>query len=58
VAREMTVFLFILSDAQYNWYYFAIPLFLTGIMCCYQVIIFASSANVVKPQLLGVTAHS
>ena len=48
-------FLTLLSGIEYNWYYFAAIFFLVGIMCCYQVIIFATGAELVNPQLLGVT---
>ena len=40
---------------EYNWYTFAGLLFLVGIMCCYQVIVFAAGADLVNTQLLGVT---
>ena len=49
------IFFLLLSKPEYNWYYFAGLFFLVGIMCCYQVIIFASGAELVKPELLGVT---
>ena len=48
-------FLTLLSGLEYNWYYFAVIFFLVGVMCCYQVIIFATGAELVNPQLLGVT---
>lgn len=48
-------FFILLSDMQYNWYYLAILFFLVGIMCCYQVIIFAAGADLVNIKLLGVT---
>ncbi len=48
-------FFLILSSKQYNWYYFATLFFLIGVMCCYQVIVFAAGAELVKVQLLGVT---
>ncbi len=50
-----SIFLVLLSNLEYNWYLFAGLFFLVGIMCCYQVIIFASGAELVKPELLGVT---
>ncbi|MDI9818599.1 MULTISPECIES: MFS transporter [unclassified Legionella] len=49
------VFLFLLSSHQYNWYLLA-ALFLTiGILCCYQVIVFAAGADLVHSKLRGVT---
>lgn len=48
-------FILILSSQHYNWYYFATLFFLIGVMCCYQVIVFAAGAELVKVQLLGVT---
>jgi len=49
------VFCLLLLKFEYNWYFFAGLFFLIGIMCCYQVIIFATGVELVKPQLLGVT---
>ena len=49
------IFLLLLSNMEYNWYSFAGLLFLVGIMCCYQVIVFAAGADLVNTQLLGVT---
>lgn len=48
-------FVLILASAQYNWYWFASLLFVIGMMCCYQVIVFAAGAELVSSQLLGVT---
>lgn len=48
-------FALILSATSYNWYWFAGLFFLIGMMCCYQVIVFAAGADLVSPQLLGVT---
>jgi predicted MFS family arabinose efflux permease len=44
-----------LSLTTYNWYYFAGLFFVIGMMCCYQVIVFAAGAELVAPQLLGVS---
>jgi len=49
------IFMLLLSKIEYNWYYFAVLFFLIGIMCCYQVIVFATGADLVNSQLLGVT---
>lgn len=49
------IFLLLLSGMEYNCYYFAGLFFLVGIMCCYQVIVFAAGADLVNSQLLGVT---
>ena len=49
------IFLLLLSNIEYNWYYFAGLFFLVGVMCCYQVIVFATGADLVEAQLLGVT---
>ncbi len=50
-----SIFFLLLLGPQYNWYCLAGLFFLVGVMCCYQVIIFASGAELVKPELLGVT---
>ncbi|PJE09839.1 MFS transporter [Legionella sp.] len=49
------VFLLLLSTSEYNWFWFAGLFFVIGIMCCYQVIVFAAGADLVSPKLLGVT---
>lgn len=49
------LFFFMLFFAEYNYYLFSIIFFLVGIMCCYQVIVFAAGADLVNSQLLGVT---
>src|SRR3546814_18477930 len=46
------VFLALLSNSQYNWYWLASLFFAIGLMCCYQVIVFAAGAELVRPQLL------
>lgn len=48
-------FILVLSISSYNWYCFAGLFFIIGLMCCYQVIVFAAGADLVKPQLMGVT---
>lgn len=45
----------LLSSTLYNWYWLAGLLFFLGILCCYQVIMFAAGADFVTPQLLCVT---
>lgn len=49
------LFLYLLSGVEYNSYLFGVIFFLVGIMCCYQVIIFAAGADFVSIELLGVT---
>lgn len=49
------IFLLLLSGISYNWYYFAGLFFIIGIMCCYQVIVFAAGSELVSAQLLGIT---
>jgi predicted MFS family arabinose efflux permease len=39
----------------YQWWYLACIFFSIGVMCCYQVIVFAAGANLVKSHYLGVT---
>ena len=48
-------FFLLISSTEYNWFWFASLLFIIGMMCCYQVIVFAAGAELVSPQLLGVT---
>ncbi len=48
-------FILLMSNIHSNWYWMASLFFLIGIMCCYQVVIFAAGADLVLPQLLGVT---
>ena len=40
---------------NYHWWYLACIFFSIGVMCCYQVIVFAAGADLVKSQYLGVT---
>lgn len=48
-------FLLLLSNISYNWYWLAGLLFCLGLLCCYQVIIFAACSDLVTPQLLCIT---
>ncbi len=48
-------FIALLSCKNYHWWYLACLFFAIGVMCCYQVIVFAAGANLVKPHYLGVT---
>lgn len=48
-------FFLLFSIESYNWYLVALLLFLLGIMCCYQIIIFAAGSELVSLSLLGVT---
>ncbi|CEK10983.1 MFS transporter [Legionella hackeliae] len=49
------VFKLLLSTTTYNWYWLAALFFLIGLMCCYQVIVFAAGSDLVETKLLGVT---
>lgn len=48
-------FLGLLSLGAYNWYLLATLFFFIGILCCYQVIVFAAGSELVSISLLGVT---
>lgn len=45
----------ILSNGSFSWYMLAALLCGVGILCCYQVLIFAVGCDFVKSELLGVT---
>lgn len=49
------VFILLVSNMPFNWYGFAGLFFCVGVLCCYQVIVFAAGSEFVSPQLLGVT---
>ncbi|MDP3559048.1 MAG: MFS transporter [Legionellaceae bacterium] len=48
-------FAILLLTQQYHWWSLALLFFSIGVMCCYQVIVFAAGADLVKAQYLGVT---
>ena len=48
------IFTLFIYGLNYSWLTFAILFFCVGIMCCYQVIVFAAGSDLVKPHLLGV----
>ncbi len=48
-------FILLLMHQTYNWLLFASLFFAIGVMCCYQVIVFAAGVNLVAPQYFGVT---
>lgn len=48
-------FKLLLSNTHYSWYYLALILFTIGVVCCYQVIVFAAGSQLVESKLLGVT---
>ncbi|KTD11338.1 MFS transporter [Legionella jamestowniensis] len=48
------LFKLLLSISTYNWYGLAFLFFMLGLMCCYQVIVFAAGADLVDAKLLGV----
>jgi MFS family permease len=45
----------LLSNLFSNWYWLAGLLFCVGVLCCYQVIVFAAGSDFVTPQLLCIT---
>lgn len=49
------IFLLLLSMHKYHPYALAALFLLTGILCCYQVIVFSAGSELVDAQLLGVT---
>ena len=49
------LFTFLLFNTTYNCWMLSCLFFCIGIMCCYQVIVFAAGADLVTPQYLGVT---
>jgi len=48
-------FLLILFFPNYNYIFLSILFFVLGIMCCYQVIVFAAGANLVEQKNLSIT---
>ncbi|KTD64676.1 MFS transporter [Legionella spiritensis] len=49
------IFLLLLNSSSYHWYRYAVLFSIIGILCCYQVIVFAAGSELVSPRLLGVT---
>lgn len=49
------IFSMMLFTTEFHWLTFAIGFFLLGIMCCYQVVIFAAGSDLVSSRFLGVT---
>ncbi|OCH98803.1 MFS transporter [Legionella jamestowniensis] len=49
------LFKILLSISTYNWYWLAFLFFTIGVMCCYQVIVFAAGTDLVETKLFGVT---
>lgn len=49
------IFTLLLTTNDYHWNLFASLFFVIGLLCCYQVIVFATGADLVRPQYLGVT---
>jgi len=45
----------LLGSKTYDWWLLACLFFSIGVMCCYQVIVFAAGAQLVKAHYLGVT---
>ncbi|MBA3537634.1 MAG: MFS transporter [Tatlockia sp.] len=49
------IFGLLLSHYIHQWWLLSLLLFLTGIFCCYQVLVFAVGSSLVAPQYLGIT---
>lgn len=49
------IFMLLLLNQAHNWWLFACLFFVIGILCCYQVIVFAAGSDLVAPQYLGIT---
>lgn len=49
------MFAMLLIGFEFNWYLFAALFLLIGIMCCYQVLVFAIGSDLMPPHLLSVT---
>jgi MFS family permease len=47
--------LLVLFPSSFNWYTLAFLFFAVGLLCCYQVIVFAAGSELVSIGLLGVT---
>jgi predicted MFS family arabinose efflux permease len=48
-------FALLFLNVSYNWWLLVGLFFAVGLLCCYQVIVFAAGSNLVAPQNLGVT---
>lgn len=48
-------FFYLILGTGYSWYGFAGLFFCIGVLCCYQVIVFAAGCELVSAHLLGVT---
>lgn len=48
-------FILLFMNTSYNWCLLATLFFSIGLLCCYQVIVFAAGSKLVAPQNLGVT---
>lgn len=48
-------FVLLLFSYTYSWWMLSCLFFMVGIMCCYQVLVFAAGADFVLPKHLGVT---
>lgn len=48
-------FALLFLNAIYNWWVLAALFFALGLLCCYQVLVFAAGSNLVAPHNLGVT---
>lgn len=48
-------FLLLLSQALHSWWMLVALFFVIGLLCCYQVIVFAAGSRLVAAELLGIT---
>ncbi len=49
------IFFMLLADCMSNWWILSLLFFAVGLMCCYQVIVFAAGSTLVSPKHLGIT---
>jgi sugar phosphate permease len=49
------MFMMLLTGFEFNWYLFATLFLIIGVMCCYQVLVFAIGCDLMAPELLSVT---
>lgn len=49
------IFILLLSSSLSQWWAFSLAFFTIGLLCCYQVLVFAAGAELVAPQYLTVT---
>ncbi len=49
------IFTLLLANIVQQWWLLSALLFLVGILCCYQVLVFAAGSSLVAPEFLGIT---